>query len=53
MAEFFPDVKTIEYEGEDSKNPLSFKHYDAAEVVEGKSMTEHLRFGVDRVHCGP
>jgi xylose isomerase len=50
MAEFFPEVKTIEYEGADSKNPLSFKHYDAAEVVEGKSMAAHLRFGVAYWH---
>jgi len=50
MAEFFPDVKTIEYEGADSRNPLAFKHYDAAEVVEGKSMAEHLRFGVAYWH---
>ena len=50
MAEFFPDVKTIEYEGAHSRNPLSFKHYDAAEVVEGQSMAEHLRFGVAYWH---
>ena len=41
MAEFFPDVKTIEYEGADSKNPLAFKHYNADEVIEGKSMKDH------------
>ena len=50
MAEFFPDVNKIEYEGADSKNPLSFKHYNATEEVEGKSMTEHLRFGVAYWH---
>ncbi|MBT5845650.1 MAG: xylose isomerase [Verrucomicrobiales bacterium] len=50
MAEFFPDVNKIEYEGADSKNPLSFKHYNANEQVEGKSMTEHLRFGVAYWH---
>ena len=50
MAEFFPDVNKIEYEGADSRNPLAFKHYDAAEVVEGKSMAEHLRFGVAYWH---
>ena len=50
MAEFFPDVNKIEYEGADSKNPLSFKHYNATEQVEGKSMTEHLRFGVAYWH---
>ena len=50
MAEFFPDVNKIEYESADSKNPLSFKHYNATEQVEGKSMTEHLRFGVAYWH---
>ena len=50
MAEFFPDVNKIEYEGADSKNPLSFKHYNANEQVEGKPMTEHLRFGVAYWH---
>jgi xylose isomerase len=42
--EFFPDVPAIAFEGPDSKNPLSFKHYDADETVGGKSMKEHLRF---------
>jgi xylose isomerase len=43
--EFFPDIPTIPFEGPDSKNPLSFKHYNADEQVGGKSMKEHLRFG--------
>lgn len=42
----FPDVPVIKYEGPDSSNPLSFKWYDADEVVEGRSMREHLRFSV-------
>ena len=50
MAEFFPDIKTIEYEGADSKNPLAFKHYNADEVIEGKSMKDHLRFGIAYWH---
>ena len=50
MAEFFPDVQTVEFEGSDSKNPLSFKHYNASEVVEGKSMKEHLRFSIAYWH---
>ena len=41
---FFPDVPTIAYEGPSSKNPLAFRHYRADEVIEGKSMREHLRF---------
>jgi xylose isomerase len=45
-TQFFPDVQRIAYEGPDSRNPLAFKHYDAAAVVAGKTMAEHLRFAV-------
>ena len=44
MPAAFPKIKAIRYEGADSKNPLSFKHYNPAEIVEGKSMKDHLRF---------
>ena len=47
---FFPDVKTIAYEGPDSTNPLAFRHYNPDEVVEGKSMKDHLRFAVAYWH---
>ena len=40
----FPDVSAIPFEGPASKNPLAFRHYDADELVEGKTMREHLRF---------
>lgn len=43
---FFPDVPKIKFEGPDSKNPLAFRHYNPDEVVEGKTMKEHLRFAV-------
>ncbi|GMW02510.1 MAG: xylose isomerase [Candidatus Hydrogenedentota bacterium] len=46
MAEFFPGIKTIQYEGSKSKNPLAFKHYNPKEKVLGKTMEEHLRFSV-------
>jgi xylose isomerase len=46
MASAFPKVAKIEYEGPKSKNPLAFKHYNAEEVVEGKTLREHLRFSV-------
>ena len=36
MAEFFPNVPKIEYEGPKSKNPLAFKHYNPDEVIEGQ-----------------
>lgn len=46
MTEYFPEVKKIAFEGADTKNPLAFKHYNAGEVVLGKTMAEHLRFSV-------
>ena len=46
MAEYFPDVPKIQYGGPKSRNPLDFKHYNADEVVDGKTMKEHLRFSV-------
>mmetsp|Transcript_21527 Transcript_21527/g.27836 ORF Transcript_21527/g.27836 Transcript_21527/m.27836 type:complete len:445 (-) Transcript_21527:276-1610(-) len=43
---FFPDVQKIEYKGPDSTDPLSYRHYNADEVIWGKSMKEWLRFSV-------
>ncbi|MDB6056113.1 MAG: xylose isomerase [Verrucomicrobiales bacterium] len=42
----FPNISKIKFEGATSRNPLAFKHYNAEELVEGKSMKEHLRFSV-------
>ena len=42
----FSDVPKIGYEGPESKNPLAFKHYNADEIVDGKTMREQLRFSV-------
>ncbi len=47
---FFPDIAKIKFEGPESKNPLAFRHYAADELVEGKSMKEHLRFAVAYWH---
>jgi xylose isomerase len=47
---YFPEVEKIRYEGPDSRNPLSFRHYNADEKVEGKTMREHLRFAVAYWH---
>lgn len=46
QQEAFPDIRKIAYEGPQSRNPLAFKHYNAEELVDGKSMREHLRFAV-------
>ena len=45
-TEAFKEVKPIRYEGPKSKNPLGFKHYNPAELVEGRAMRDHLRFSV-------
>lgn len=42
----FPEIGKIPYEGPQSKNPLAFRWYNPEEVVEGKTMAEHLRFSV-------
>ena len=46
----FPEVEKIRYEGPDSKNPLAFRHFNPDEVIEGKTMAEHLPFGVAYWH---
>jgi len=46
----FAEVTKIRYEGPDSTNSLAFRHYDAEEKVEGKTMQEHLRFAVAYWH---
>ena len=46
MAQFFPNVDNIKYEGVNSTNPLSFKYYNPDQVVMGKTMKEHLPFSM-------
>lgn len=43
---YFPEVSQVAYEGPDSTNPLAFRQYNPDEVIEGKTMREHLRFAV-------
>ncbi|MDI9513675.1 MAG: xylose isomerase [Clostridiaceae bacterium] len=50
MSEFFKGVGKIQYEGSESKNPLAFKYYNPDEVINGKTMKEHLRFAVAYWH---
>lgn len=46
----FPEIETILYEGPQSKNPLAFRWYNEEEVIEGRSMKEHMRFSVTYWH---
>lgn len=52
---FFGDITPIKYEGADSDNALAFRHYNASEMVMGKSMEDHLRMAVAYWHsfCWP
>ncbi|XP_020696238.1 xylose isomerase isoform X2 [Dendrobium catenatum] len=45
-GEFFPGISKIKYEGPNSKNPLSYKWYNADEEILGKKMKDWLRFSV-------
>lgn len=44
MSTYFSNVDSIRYEGPETQNPLAFRHYNADEMVLGKSMKDHLRF---------
>lgn len=48
--EYFKGIDVIKFEGRDSDNDFAFKHYDANEIVLGKTMKEHLRFGIAYWH---
>jgi len=47
---FFPEIPVIKYEGPKSRNPFAFKQYNPEELVEGKTMREHLRFAAAYWH---
>ena len=50
----FKEIPHIKFEGAKSRNPLAFKHYNADEVIAGKSMKEHMKFALSYWHtlCG-
>lgn len=43
---YFNNINKINYEGVNSKNSLAFKFYDADRIVDGKKMSEHLKFAL-------
>lgn len=51
MKEFFPEVKRVQFEGKESRNPLAFRYYNPEQVVGDKTMAEHLRFSVAYWHA--
>lgn len=50
MKSYFPTVPKILYEGPQSKNPLSFRHYNPDQVIGGKTMREQLRYAMSYWH---
>src|SRR5262249_40437636 len=46
MADFFPEVPVIRYEGPTSRNPLAFTQSNPDEVVEGQKLRDLLRFSI-------
>ena len=44
--EYFPEIKKVQYEGPESKNPMAFHYYDAERVVAGKKMKDWMRFAM-------
>ena len=47
----FFKTPAIAYEGPQSANALAFKHYNPDEVVDGKTMAEHMRFSIAYWHA--
>lgn len=47
---YFPDIPKIQYEGPGSRNPFAFKHYNPDELIEGKTMRDHMRFAAAYWH---
>ena len=48
--EYFPFVQKIQFEGKESKNPMSFKFYNESQIVGGKTMKDHFKFAVAYWH---
>ena len=47
----FPSIKPIAYEGPGSANALAFRHYNPTEIIDGKTMAQHLRFSIAYWHA--
>ena len=50
MAKNFFKTKTVAYEGPGASNALAFRHYNPDEVIDGRTMSEHMRFSIAYWH---
>ncbi|MDB6168625.1 MAG: xylA 1 [Verrucomicrobia bacterium] len=46
----FLRIRRIAFEGPRTNNPLAFRHYNPDEIVDGKTMSAHLRFSIAYWH---
>jgi xylose isomerase len=46
----FPQINAVAYEGTKSGNALAFRHYNPDEVIDGKTMEQHMRFSIAYWH---
>jgi xylose isomerase len=46
----FSRIRPIGYEGPRSTNPLAFHHYNPDEIIDGKTVSSHLRFSIAYWH---
>jgi xylose isomerase len=46
----FPGIAPIRFEGTGTDNPLAFRHYNPGEIIDGRTMAEHLRFSIAYWH---
>ncbi len=44
-------VSSVRYEGPGTAKALAFRHYNPAEVIDGKTMKEHMRFSIAYWHA--
>ena len=47
----FSRINAIAYEGTGSTNPLAFRHYNPDEVIDGQTMSAHMRFSIAYWHA--
>jgi xylose isomerase len=50
-AAYFPTIPRLEYAGPKSREPLAFRHYNPDEVIDGRTLAEHLRFSIAYWHA--
>jgi xylose isomerase len=51
QKQHFAKIGQVAFEGAKSENPLAFKYYNPVEVIDGKTMAEHMRFSIAYWHA--